>query len=344
MPSDSTPAPATLDEIRRILPEMPGPDLEAGTAALQREVQLVKPRGSLGRLEELTQWLATWQGRTPPTLNHPRIAVFAGSHGVAAQGVSAFPASVTALMVQAFVNGGAAVNQLARAADADLRVYELDIEHPTADFTQGPAMDEGACAQAMAYGMMAVEPGIDLLCLGEMGIANTTSGAALCAGLFGGDPADWVGRGTGIDDEGLARKRAAVAAGLKANPSALTDPFETMRCLGGLELAAIAGAVIAARMARVPVLLDGYTCTAAAAILYKADPKALDHCVVAHCSAEPGHQRLLKTIGKQALFDFGMRLGEASGAALAIPVLRAALACHTGMSTFQEAGVAGGQG
>lgn len=344
MPSDSAPVPATLDEIRRILPEMPGPDLEAGTAAMQREVQLVKPRGSLGRLEELTHWLATWQGRTPPTLNHPRIAVFAGSHGVAAQGVSAFPPSVTALMVQTFVNGGAAVNQLARAADADLRVYELDIEHPTADFTQGPAMDEGACAQAMAYGMMAVEPGIDLLCLGEMGIANTTSGAALCAGLFGGDPADWVGRGTGIDDEGLARKRAAVAAGLKANPSALTDPFETMRCLGGLELAAIAGAVIAARMARVPVLLDGYTCTAAAAILYKADPKALDHCVVAHCSAEPGHQRLLKAIGKEALFDFGMRLGEASGAALAIPVLRAALACHTGMSTFQEAGVAGGQG
>ncbi|MFC7333833.1 nicotinate-nucleotide--dimethylbenzimidazole phosphoribosyltransferase [Rhodocista pekingensis] len=344
MPSDSAPVPATLDEIRRILPEMPGPDLEAGTAAMQREVQLVKPRGSLGRLEELTHWLATWQGRTPPTLNHPRIAVFAGSHGVAAQGVSAFPPSVTALMVQTFVNGGAAVNQLARAADADLRVYELDIEHPTADFTQGPAMDEGACAQAMAYGMMAVEPGIDLLCLGEMGIANTTSGAALCAGLFGGDPVDWVGRGTGIDDEGLARKRAAVAAGLKANPSALTDPFETMRCLGGLELAAIAGAVIAARMARVPVLLDGYTCTAAAAILYKADPKALDHCVVAHCSAEPGHQRLLKAIGKEALFDFGMRLGEASGAALAIPVLRAALACHTGMSTFQEAGVAGGQG
>ncbi|QJE73219.1 nicotinate-nucleotide--dimethylbenzimidazole phosphoribosyltransferase [Aerophototrophica crusticola] len=341
MAADDTP---TLDEIRRVLPELPGPDLEAATAAVQRESNLLKPRGSLGRLETLVEWLAAWQGRTPPELTHPRIAVFAGAHGVASLGVSAYPPAVTGQMVQAFVNDQAAVNQLAKAADADLRVYEMDLEHPTSDFTLGPAMGEAECARAVAYGMMAVEPGLHLLCLGEMGIGNTTSASALCLALFGGNAEDWVGPGTGVDAEGIRRKAAVVAAGLAANPTAATDPFEALRCVGGQELAAIVGAVIAARLARVPVVLDGFACTAAAAVLYKADPKALDHCIVAHRSAEPGHTRLLQAIGKQPLFEFGMRLGEASGAALTIPVLKAALACHTGMATFAEAGVSGPDG
>lgn len=338
MASDDTPS---LDEIRRVLTELPGPDLEAATAAAQREASLLKPPGSLGRLEEMVQWLATWQGKMPPELTHPRIAVFAGAHGIAARGVSAYPPDVTRQMVQAFLDGHAAVNQLAEAADADLRIYEMDLDHPTADFTAGPAMDEASCATAMAYGMMAVEPGLHLLCLGEMGIGNTTSAAALACALFGGEAADWVGPGTGIDAEGLAHKAAVVAAGLAANPAARTDPFEALRCLGGQELAAIAGAVIAARLARVPVVLDGFVCTAAAAVLFKADPRALDHCIVAHCSAEPGHARLLRAIGKRPLFELDMRLGEASGAALAIPVLRSALACHLGMGTFAQAGVSG---
>lgn len=329
----------TLAEIRAVLRDLPGPDLEAGTAALQREVRLVKPRGALGRLEEISAWMATWQGRTPPVLTHPRIAVFAGTHGVAAHGVSAYPASVTAEMVRTFIDGGGAVNQLAQAADADLRVYELDLENPTADFTHGPAMTEEACARAVAYGMMAVEPGLHLLCLGEMGIGNTTSAAALCLALFGGEAADWAGPGTGLDAAGVKRKAAVIAAGLAANPEAASDPFQALRCLGGYELAAIVGAVIAARLARTPVLLDGYACTAAAAVLFRADPKALDHCMVAHRSAEPGHARLLQAIGKRPLLEFDMRLGEASGAALAIPLVKAALACHTGMSTFEEAGV-----
>jgi nicotinate-nucleotide--dimethylbenzimidazole phosphoribosyltransferase len=338
--SNAQPA-VTFDEIRALVRNLPGPDLEAGTAALERQSQLTKPRGSLGRLEELAQWIATWQGNASPEMRRPRVSVFAGNHGIAARGVSAYPAEVTAQMVQNFINGGGAVNQLAEAADADLRVYELDLDRPTQDFTTGPAMSEEGCARAMAYGMMAVEQGLHLICLGEMGIANTTSAAALCTALFGGEPSDWVGPGTGVDSKGLDRKAETIAAGLKANPGALTDPLEALRCLGGYELAAIAGAVAAARLARTPVVLDGYACTAAAAVLAKLDPRALDHCIVAHRSAEPGHARLLERLGKQPLFDFGMRLGEGSGAALAIPILKAAVECHNGMATFAEAGVSG---
>ena len=284
--------------------------------------------------------MGCWQGRHPPQLRHPRVAVFAGNHGVAiARRVSAFPVDVTQQMVRNFVGGGAAINQLCRVADSDLRVYEMNLESPTADFTRGPAMTENACANAIAYGMMAVEQGLDLICVGEMGIGNTTAGAALCAALLGGSAADWVGPGTGVDDDGLARKIGAIEHALAANADALDDPFETLRCLGGLELAAIVGAVIAARMARTPVLLDGFTCTAAAAVLWAFDRKALDHCLVAHASAEPGHRRLLDALGRSAILDLGMRLGEASGAALAINIVRGAVECHAGMATFADAGV-----
>ena len=336
--SNTQPA-ITFEEIRALVRNLPGPDLDAGTAALQRERQLTKPAGALGRLEEIAQWMATWQGQHPAEVRRPRVAVFAGNHGIAARGVSAFPAEVTAQMVANFQNGGAAVNQLCEVADADLRVYELDLENPTADFTQGPAMGEEECCQAMAYGMMAVESGVQLLALGEMGIGNSTAAAAICHALFGGEAKDWTGRGTGVDDEGLARKVAAVEAGLAANPQAKDDPFEALRCFGGYELAAIAGAILAARMARVPVLLDGYACTAAAAVLFKADRRALDHCMVAHRSVEPGHDHLLAAIGKEPLLDLGMRLGEGSGAALAINIVKSACACHAGMATFSDAGV-----
>jgi nicotinate-nucleotide--dimethylbenzimidazole phosphoribosyltransferase len=332
---------ASFAEIRAILAEWPAGDLAAASATAAREAQLTKPAGSLGRLEALSAWLASWQGRHPPRLDRPRIVVFAGNHGVAAKGVSAFPADVTKQMVANFVAGGAAVNQLCRNADAELRVYEMALEEPTADFTEAPAMDEAECARAMSYGMMAVEPGLDLIGLGEMGIANTTSAAALAAALFGGAGKDWAGPGTGVVGSALERKIAAVDAGLQRHRAALGDPLMALACLGGRELAAIAGAVVAARLARTPVLLDGFACTAAAAVLLKLDPRALDHCQVAHVSAEPGHRKLLERIGKRALFDFDMRLGEASGAALAIPVLRAAVACHAGMATFAEAGVSG---
>jgi nicotinate-nucleotide--dimethylbenzimidazole phosphoribosyltransferase len=289
----------------------------------------------------LTHWLATWQGRHPPRLDHPRTSVFAGNHGIAARGVSAYPAAVTAQMVQNFVAGGAAVNQLCRAVDADLRVYEMNLDQPTADIVDAPAMSEEGCAKAVAYGMMAVEPGLDVIALGEMGIANTTSAAALCLALFGGTAAEWTGTGTGIAGEALGRKREVVAAAVARHREAAGDPLGLLRRLGGFELAAIAGAVLAARMGRVPVVLDGFASTAAAAVLFAISPHALDHCLVAHVSAEPGHRRLLDKIGKPALFDFGMRLGEGSGATLAIAVLKAAIACHTGMATFAGAGVSG---
>ncbi|MGA8548858.1 MAG: nicotinate-nucleotide--dimethylbenzimidazole phosphoribosyltransferase [Stellaceae bacterium] len=332
---------ATLDEMRALLAHLPGPDLEAGTAAALRQAQLTKPAGSLGRLEELAVWLATWQARHPPRLDRPRTVVFAGNHGVAARGVSAYPASVTAQMVQNFIAGGAAVNQLCRVVDADLKVYEMNLDTPTGDIALGPAMREEECARAMAYGMMAVEPGIDALAVGEMGIGNTTVAAALCAGLFGGDALLWTGPGTGVAGAALDHKRRAVAAAVALHRPAAGDPFEMLRRLGGLELAAIAGAVMAARLGRVPVVLDGFTSTAAAAVLFAADPHALDHCIVAHLSAEPGHRVLLERLGQLPLFDLGMRLGEASGATLALGVLKAAAACHNGMASFAEAGVSG---
>jgi nicotinate-nucleotide--dimethylbenzimidazole phosphoribosyltransferase len=337
--AESGQTPATFDEIRSLFAELPGPDEDSRAAARARQQQLTKPRGSLGRLEELVEWLAAWQGRHPPGMARPRAAVFAGNHGVAARGVSAFPAEVTRQMVQNFVDGGAAINQLCANVDADLRVYELALDQPTADFTQAPAMTEDACARAMAYGMMSVEEGFDVMALGEMGIANTTSGAALCAALFGGAAQDWTGPGTGVDADGLSRKTQAVAQAMDTHAGRLDDPLEVLRRVGGLELAAIAGAILACRLARTPVLLDGFTCTAAAAVLHRMDARALDHCLVAHTSAEPGHRRLLAEIGKAPLLEMDMRLGEASGAVLAIPILRAACTCHTGMATFAEAGV-----
>jgi nicotinate-nucleotide--dimethylbenzimidazole phosphoribosyltransferase len=285
--------------------------------------------------------LATWQGRHPPTVRHPRTAVFAANHGVARRGVSAYPPEVTAQMVQNFVTGGAAVNQLCRVFDADLRVYELALEQPTADFTREPAMSEDECARAMAYGMMAVETGIDLLALGEMGIGNTAVAAALSAGLFGGTAAEWVGPGTGVAGAALARKAEIIDEALALHWPAGGDAFERLRRLGGLEFAAIAGAVMAARLARVPVILDGFASTAAAAVLFAADPRALDHCIVAHRSAEPGHTRLIERLGKAPLLDLGMRLGEGSGATLAVGIVRAAAECHAGMATFAQAGVSG---
>jgi nicotinate-nucleotide--dimethylbenzimidazole phosphoribosyltransferase len=331
----------SLEEIRDLLKVLPAADEEAGAAALKHQAQLTKPAGALGRLEEMAVWLATWQGRHPPSVERPYTAVFAGNHGIAAKGVSAYPAEVTAQMVQNFIDGGAAVNQLCGLANADLRVYEMALEEPTGDFTEGPAMDEEDCVGAMVYGMMAVESGIDVLALGEMGIGNTTSAAAICLGLFGGEAADWVGPGTGIDAARMADKAALVAKAVDLHRAALGDPLQVLRRLGGRELAAIAGAILAARMARTPVVLDGFACTAAAAVLYALDPAALDHCVVAHVSAEPGHKRLLARIGKRALVDLGMRLGEASGAMIAVLLLKAAVACHSGMATFGEAGVSG---
>jgi nicotinate-nucleotide--dimethylbenzimidazole phosphoribosyltransferase len=328
-----------FDDIRRLLADLPSPDEEAAAAVRARDKKLTKPPGSLGRLEHIAEWLARWQGRQAPRIERPVVAVFAGNHGVVNQGVAAYPQAVTRQMVANFQAGGAAVNQICKSFDLGLKVFELALETPTRDITEAAAMDEAECAATMAYGMEAVAGGADLLCIGEMGIGNTTIAAAICHGLYGGAPADWVGPGTGVDAEGLKRKADAVARAVALHKAHLKDPLEVLRRLGGRELAAMAGAILAARHAKVPVLIDGYVASAAAAILHAAKPNALDHCLAAHCSAEPAHRRLLERLGQQPLLDLGMRLGEGSGAALAAAIVKAAADLHNGMATFESAGV-----
>lgn len=331
---------SSVSDIQAVLTALPPEDSAAAAAWAARDPQLTKPPGALGRLEDISRWLSAWQGQHPPRLDTPRARVFAGNHGVAALGVSAFPAEVTVQMVANFQHGGAAINQLCRTFGTELAVIALDLDHPTADFTQGPAMAEDEFVAAFRAGMDSVPDDTDLLVIGEMGIGNTTPAAAIACALYGGDAAGWTGKGTGVDSAGLIRKTEVVAAGVARHKD--KTPLEILRALGGRELAAMAGAVLAARLKRVPVLLDGYVCTAAAAPLEAASPGALDHCMVAHVSAEPGHQRLLAALGKEPLLSLGMRLGEASGAALAVGIVKGALACHTGMATFAEAGVAAG--
>src|SRR5580704_1444808 len=326
-------------ELRALCLDLPSGHPAASAAVAQRENTLTKPPRSLGRLEDIVAWLAHWQGHAPPRLEQIEILIFAGNHGVTARGVSAYPAAVTAQMVANFSAGGAAINQLAASAGATLRVIPLSLERPTADFTQQPALTEQEFLAAVATGYDAVSPDCDLVCLGEMGIGNTTAAAAIAAALFGGGGARWAGRGTGVDADGLARKRAVIDAALARHVATLYDPLAVAAAFGGYELAAILGATLAARRQLIPVLLDGFVCTGAVSPLAKLRTDTLAHAQAAHVSAEAGHRMLLEELGLHPLVDLNMRLGEASGAAVALHILRAALACHTGMATFAEAGV-----
>jgi nicotinate-nucleotide--dimethylbenzimidazole phosphoribosyltransferase len=330
---------ASLDDIRAFCRDLPGGDRRFADTAAQRQQNLTKPPGSLGRLEELAIWLAQWQGREMPLLERVTIAVFAGNHGVAARGVSAYPQAVTAQMVANFAAGGAAINQLARIANAELQVVALDLERPTADFTEAPAMEEAEFLDAVAAGYEAVPEDANLVVLGEMGIGNTTAAAALAAALFGGGGTRFAGHGTGIDEEGLKRKRVVIDEGLARHAAILDDPLRVAAALGGRELAALLGASLASRHLRVPALIDGFVSTGAVAPLAKLRADGLDHARAGHRSGEAGHRLLLDELGLQPLLDLNMRLGEGSGAAVAVLVLRAALACHTGMATFDEANV-----
>ncbi|MGO4165763.1 nicotinate-nucleotide--dimethylbenzimidazole phosphoribosyltransferase [Novosphingobium sp. YAF33] len=322
------------------LADLPGPDAPALAAARARQASLTKPAGSLGRLEDIAVFMAGWQGRIRPRAERIRAVVFAGNHGVAARGVSAYPSEVTAQMVANFEAGGAAINALTAACGAALSVVPLDLDRPTGDITREPALSEAECLEALDRGAAAVSADSDLFFVGEMGIGNTTPAAALTAQVFGGAAADWVGRGTGLDDAGVARKAEAVTAALALHGAACDDAFETLRRLGGREIAAMAGAVLAARHLRVPVLLDGFITCAAMAPLFAGNRDVLAHCLAAHCSAEAGHARLLDRFGLDPLLHLGMRLGEGSGAAVAAQIVRSALAAHDGMATFAEAAVA----
>lgn len=332
-------APDPYADFSRLLHEVPSGSASAVASVHERELQLTKPAGSLGRLEELVAFLARWQEKDQPTLNNPLIAIFAANHGVAARGVSAFPAEVTAQMVANFTNGGAAISQIARLHELNLRVFELAIDMPTADFTEQAALDDRTCAATIAYGMEAIAGETDLLCIGEMGIGNTTVAAAIYTALFGGTGADWVGAGTGMDEQGIAHKAAVVDQAIALHAKDMDTPFKVLSRVGGREFAAMLGAIIAARHNRVPVIIDGYVATAAAALAHAVNPAAIDHCLFAHVSAESAHGRVLERLNKPALLDLGMRLGEGSGAALAAVMVKTALYLHENMATFESASV-----
>ena len=333
------------DDVLDILNNLPQACDTSMKAASDRQGQLTKPPGSLGRLEDLAIWLAGWQGREKPEIRHPRCVIFAGNHGITAKGVSAFPPEVTMQMVANFKAGGAAINQLCQAAGAELDVHALDLDRPTADFTEGPAMTIEDTLAAMQRGADAIPDDADLLMPGEMGIGNTTSAAALALAVMG-NTSDrtaiyWTGPGTGLDQAGVTQKAAMVQKAIDRNKGKTLNPVELLSEYGGREVAAIAGLVLAARMRRIPVLLDGYISTAACLPLWHGNASALAHCQISHCSKEPGHQHILAGLGLQAILDLGMRLGEGSGAATALPIVKAALAAHNGMATFAEAGVSG---
>jgi len=310
----------------------------AALAARAHQQKLTKPPGSLGRFETLAEFMAGWQERPDPRVDVAQAVIFAGNHGICARGVNPFPVEVTAQMVENFRNGGAAINQICRVAGAELSVIPLDLDRPTQDFTRDLAMSADEVMQAMHAGGMAVNPRAQVLVLGEMGIGNSTIAAALAAATFGGTGADWVGPGTGSDAAGLSLKAQVVDEGLSRHAQARST-IETLMAFGGREQAAICGAILRARELRIPVILDGFICSSAGAVLLRDDAEALDHCLVGHLSMEPGHRRLVVEMRKDPVLALDMRLGEGSGAAVALLILRAALECHNGMATFEEAGI-----
>ncbi|MFK7791775.1 MAG: nicotinate-nucleotide--dimethylbenzimidazole phosphoribosyltransferase [Devosiaceae bacterium] len=328
-----------FDDIRALFARPTQPDFEARTRAALRNANLLKPAGSLGDLEHIALFLAGWQGVEKPMITRPIVALFAGNHGVHAQGVSRWPMEITQTMVDTFMQGGAAINQLCALHGLGLKVFDLALDMPVEDFTQQPAMDEKGCAATIAFGMEAIAGGVDLVCIGEMGIANTTAASAIYAALFGGGAQAWVGEGAGADPEQHTRKVAAIDAGLELHKDKLSDPLEVLRCFGGREIAAMAGTILSARAERTPVIVDGFVASAAAAIIHAINPEMLDHCLFGHVSAERAHQKALDEMGKSALLNLGMRLGEGTGAALAAMLVKSAASTHSGMATFADIGL-----
>jgi nicotinate-nucleotide--dimethylbenzimidazole phosphoribosyltransferase len=334
------------------------PDAAARDAARQRQAQLTKPAGSLGRLEELGVWVASCQGVCPPKpFARPRIVVFAGDHGVAAHGVSAFPSEVTGQMVANFAAGGAAINVLAAAAGATVRVVDMAVEGDTGaedlkvrrssgSIDREDALTDEETATAVIAGRAIaddeIDSGADLLIAGDMGIGNTTPAAVLIAALTGAEPVAVVGRGTGIDDQGWMRKAVAVRDALRRARGVGTDPLGLLRTAGGADIAATAGFLAQAAVRRTPVILDGVVVGAAALVAEEMAPGAARWWVAGHRSVEPAHQLVLERLELEPVLDLGMRLGEGSGAAVALPIVSAAVRVLAEMATFGEAGVSTG--
>ncbi|MCY4543181.1 MAG: nicotinate-nucleotide--dimethylbenzimidazole phosphoribosyltransferase [Rhodobacteraceae bacterium] len=329
----------SLSEFKALCRHAPPVDNHARMQSAKRERRLTKPAGALGKLEELAIWYAGWRGTRHTLIRHPQIIVFAANHGISRHPVSAYPASVTEQMVLNFHAGGAAINQLARMAGARLDIVEIDLKKPTRDFTMAPAMTEPELLRALNIGWNSVARQTDLLVVGEMGIGNTSSASAICLALYGGDASDWVGRGTGISLKRLEAKTRMISRAV-SRFAVHRDPIGILRHFGGREIAAMTSAMVRARHLRVPTIIDGFICSAAAAVAHEMAPGILDHAIAGHKSAESAHGRLLARMGKVPLLDLGMRLGEGTGAAVAIQIVQCALGCHYGMATFGEAGVA----
>ena len=324
-----------------MLADLPDPDELARAAVAGRAGSVLRPTSALARLDEVAAWLAAWQRTERPGVGRPHAIVFAADHGVASAGVSAYPVEVTAAMLDALEKRAATASAMAATIGATLDVIDAGVGRPTGDIRFGPAMDTARFDEAVQLGADAVAraEAADLLVLGEMGIGNTTAAAAVAASLFG-EPADrWCGRGTGLDDEGLARKIDAVEACRVRVREITSDPIEVLREAGGAELAAIAGAMLEARRRSIPVVLDGYVVTAAVAPLEVARPGALAHVVAGHRSAEAGHGRLLHRLGLRPLLDLDLRLGEGTGALAAVPLIKLAAAAVVEVATFEEWGL-----
>jgi nicotinate-nucleotide--dimethylbenzimidazole phosphoribosyltransferase len=346
-----------MRRLTKLCKAIAGPDGAAAARARRHLDTLTKPPGSLGRLEELAVRLAALTGRAP-RVSAPVIFTFAADHGVVAEGVSAYPQSVTAQMVENFLRGGAAVNVLARQAGARVVVADFGVATPlgapaglvarrlgagTANLARGAAMTRARAVEAVEAGATlaeeAIGAGADLLGTGEMGIGNTTAASALTAALTGADPAMVTGRGTGLTDEMWGAKVEAVRRALAVNRPDAGDAVGVLAALGGFEIAGLVGVILAGAARRVPVVLDGFIASAAALVAARLAPAARSYMIAAHRSAEPGHARVLEALGLTPYLDLGMRLGEGTGAALGIGLLRAALACYREMATFKEAGV-----
>lgn len=323
------------DPLSRHLSDLPSPDLSAVNNMQRRLTDILRPNGALARLDEIAVFMAGWQGLDFPSVNKPKVLIFAGDHGVAQAGVSAYPSEITKSMYSAFESGCSTINALARIAGASVTAVDVGVGRPTGDIRTEPAMSPDRFEEVFQIGRRAVQHcDCDLLALGEMGIGNTTPSAAVVAALFGGEVATWVGRGTGVDDDGMKRKVIAVESAVERVGDA--SPYEILRELGGTEIVALAGAIVEARKRRIPVVLDGFVVTAASAPLYSCNPAALDHCVVGHKSAEAGHQQLLNRLDLRPILNMEFRLGEGSGAAAAIPMISMACAAATEVPTFSE--------
>ena len=323
--------------IHDALTRLPAADIASARAVHERAAHILRPSGALAWLDEIAEWIAGWHRGPLPRIARPAGLIFAADHGVAsATEISAYPTEVTAAMFEAYRQRRSTITAFAELAGAEVVAVDVGIGRPTGDIRTETALSPQRFDEIVECAVAAVEAlDTDLLVLGEMGIGNTTPAAAVAAALAGGEAAAWVGRGTGVDDQGLMRKRAAVQAAVR-RIAGITDPIEVLREVGGSELVAIAAACVAARLRSIPVVLDGYVVTAAVLPLVRVEASALDHCTVGHCSAEPGHRLLLERLGKRPLLDLDMRLGEGSGAMAAVPLIAMACAGISEVPTFEE--------